>query len=162
MQRRLLLTGFMLAPVACRSTASAVDEAAVRGLVAKQAEAWNRHDAHAWAEVFTPDAEFVNIVGMLFEGREQIEQRHAQLFATIFSRSRVVVTTRKVLSLGAPYALVETVHELRDYARLPPGVQPTDADGTLRTRMKYVMMLTAAGGWQIASAQNTAIAKLGT
>jgi len=69
--------------------------------------------------------------------------------------------TRKVLSLGATAALVETVYELRDYARLPPGVQPTDADGTLRTRMKYVVVLAADGHWRIASAQNTAIASHG-
>ncbi len=132
----------------------------VHEIVAKQAEAWNRHDAHAWAEAFTPDAEFVNIVGMLLEGREQIEKRHAELFATIFSRSRVAISTRKVLSFGATAALVETIYELRDYARLPPGIQPTDVDGTLRTRMKYVMVLGSDGRWRIASAQNTAIAKL--
>lgn len=159
MQRRSLLAGFMLAPLACQSSAASVKEAAVRELVEKQAEAWNRHDAHAWAEVFTFDAEFVNILGMLFKGREQIEQRHAQLFTTIFSRSRVIVTTRRVRSLGATSALVETVHELRDYARLPPGIQATDADGALRTRMTYLMLL-AESRWQVASAQNTAIAKL--
>ncbi len=160
MQRRLFLTGVALAPLACRSTAGTVDEASLREVVASQAAAWNHHDAHAWADAFTPDGEFVNILGTLLEGREQIEKRHAELFTTIFSRSRVVVTTRKVLSLAAKAALVETVYELRDYARLPPGVQPTDADGTLRTRMKYVLVLAADGRWRIASAQNTAIGKL--
>lgn len=156
MDRRLLLSGLLLTPLACQTQGIASGEPALRDLVAKQAEAWNRHDARAWAEPFLPQAEFVNILGMLFEGRAQIEKRHAELFKGIFSASRVVVTTRKVMPLGATSALVETVHELSGYARLPPGLRPTEPDGSLRTRMKYVMNL-AAEGWQIASAQNTAI-----
>jgi uncharacterized protein (TIGR02246 family) len=131
-------------------------EAAIRELLAAQAKAWNEHDAQAWVARFTDDAEFVNIMGSLFQGRAQIEQRHAELFRGVFNKSRVIVTTRKVVSLGATSALAETVHELRDYARLPPGIRPSDADGTLRTRLKYVLVLTA-DGWRIRSAQNTAI-----
>ncbi|MGO8055871.1 hypothetical protein, partial [Rhizobium leguminosarum] len=50
----------------------------------------------------------------------------------------------------------ETDYELRDYDRLPPGIQATDADGTLRTRLKYVCELEP-DGWRIVAAQNTAI-----
>ena len=159
MNRRLLVSGLLLAPLGCSHSDRAQGEPALRELIAKQAEAWNRHDAHAWAEPFLEQADFVNILGMLFEGRAQIEKRHADLFNGIFSKSRVVVKVRKVVSLGATSALIETVHELRDYTRLPPGLQPSDADGTLRTRLKYVMTLTG-DGWRIASAQNTAIFKL--
>ncbi len=127
--------------------------------MARQAEDWNRHDARAWSEPFTEDADFVNILGMLFKGRSEIERRHADLFGSIFKQSRVVVTTRKVRSLGPTSALAETDYELRGYDRLPPGLRPTDADGTLRTRLKYVLTLTP-DGWRIVSAQNTAIAPL--
>jgi len=51
---------------------------------------------------------------------------------------------------------VETDHELRGYDRLPPGIRPTDADGTLRTRLKYVWARKPEG-WRIISAQKTAI-----
>jgi uncharacterized protein (TIGR02246 family) len=159
MNRRLLVSGLLLAPLGCSHADGAHGEPALRALIAKQAEAWNRHDARAWSEPFLEQADFVNILGMLFEGRAQIEKRHADLFNGIFSKSRVVVTVRKIVSLGATSALVETVHELRDYTRLPPGLQPSDADGALRTRLKYVMTLTG-DGWRIASAQNTAIFKL--
>jgi len=159
MHRRLLLSGLLLAPLGCSHSDEANGESALLRLIAKQAEAWNRHDARAWSEPFLPQAEFVNILGMLLEGRAQIEKRHAELFNGIFSKSRVVVTPRKILSLGATSALVETIHELRDFTRLPPGLQPSDADGTLRTRMKYVMSLTP-DGWCVASAQNTAIFRL--
>lgn len=158
MTRRSVL-GLLLLPVlgcAADGGEQGSGEKAIVALLAKQAEAWNAHDARAWVAPFTADAEFVNILGTLFQGRAQIEQRHAELFHGVFSKSRVNVTTRKVVSLGPTAALAETVHELRDYQRLPPGIAASDTDGTLRTRLKYVLVLTP-DGWRIRSAQNTAV-----
>jgi len=134
-------------------------EASIRQALAGQADAWNRHDAKAWSASFADDADFVNVLGMLFQGRAEIERRHADLFGSIFARSQVVVTTRKVRSVGKTAAVAETDHELRNYDRLPDGIRPTDADGTLRTRLKYVWELTPSG-WRIVSAQNTAVLPL--
>jgi len=131
-------------------------ELAIRQILTRQAEDWNRHDAKAWVAPFSEDAEFINILGTSLQGRAEIERRHAEIFTTIFARSRIVVTTRKVRILGATAALAETDYELRDYDRLPPGIQATDADGTLRTRLKYVCLLEP-DGWRIVAAQNTAI-----
>ncbi|HYQ02203.1 MAG TPA: SgcJ/EcaC family oxidoreductase [Polyangiaceae bacterium] len=146
------------APQAPADTAARTQEAelAIRQIFARQAEDWNRHDAKAWVAAFSDDADFINILGTAFQGRVEIERRHAELFASIFARSRVVVTTRKVRLLGATAAIVETDYELRDYDRLPPGIQATDPDGTLRTRLKYVCELEA-GSWRIVAAQNTAV-----
>ena len=137
------------------STAPAPD-AAIAALIANQAAAWNRHDAAEWVAPFDADAEFVNILGMRLAGREQIQQRHAELFQGIFGHSSVVITTGKLTPLGADAALVDTIYELRGYDRLPPGIRPTDADGTLRTRMRYALV-RRSDGWHVAAAQNTAI-----
>ena len=37
--------------------------------------AWNRHDMAALAAVFTPDAQFVNVVGLWWKSRAEIEAR---------------------------------------------------------------------------------------
>ena len=137
-------------------TPTGVDDAALAALVTQQADTWNRHDAAAWIAPFEPDAEFINILGMLMTGREQIEKRHAELFQGIFSHSSVVITTRKVTRIGADAALIDTIYELRGHDRLPPGIRATDADGTLRTRMRYAV-IRKAGQWRVVSVQNTAI-----
>lgn len=144
--------------VAC-SHAPPPAEPAIAAALARQTEAWNRHDAKAWVAAFSDDAEFVNILGMSLVGRPEIEKRHAEIFGGIFAHSRVVVTTRKVRQLGPSGALAETDYELRDYDRLPPGIRATDADGTLRTRLKYVWAFEH-GEWRIVAAQNTAILPL--
>lgn len=131
-------------------------EPIIREALARQADAWNRHDAKAWVAAFSDDAEFINILGMTLIGRAEIEKRHAEIFASIFARSRVLVTTRKVRLLGSAAAIAETDYELRDYDRLPPGIVATEVDGTLRTRLKYVWAFEQ-DQWRIVAAQNTAI-----
>src|SRR5688572_11468829 len=118
----LLLFGLLSG---CRGSALPPAETAIRQALAQQAEAWNRHDAKGWVAPFANDAEFVNILGMLLQGRAEIERRHAELFGGIFAHSRVVVTTRKVRLLGDGGAVAETDYELRGYDRLPPGIRAT-------------------------------------
>lgn len=157
-RRAFALLLFTLSTAACSKPAPPA-EPAIREALARQAEAWNKHDARAWVAPFSSDAEFVNILGMSLQGRAEIEKRHAEIFNGIFAHSRVEVKTRSVRQLGPGAALAETDYELRDYDRLPPGIRPTDADGTLRTRLKYVWALDH-DHWQVVAAQNTAILPL--
>ncbi|HET9934097.1 MAG TPA: SgcJ/EcaC family oxidoreductase [Polyangiaceae bacterium] len=145
-----------LLPACAKEAPSQPPETEIRKVLAQQEDAWNRHDAKAWVAAFSDDAEFINILGTSLQGRAEIERRHAEIFRTIFSHSHVSVQTRKVRALGSGAALAETDYQLRDYDRLPPGIRPTDPDGTLRTRLKYVWELRPEG-WRIVSAQNTAI-----
>ena len=53
------------------------DPAAVaHDLAAALTAAWNAGDADAFAARFAPDAEFINIFGMLFVGREAVAAQH--------------------------------------------------------------------------------------
>ena len=63
------------------------DEAAVRSLFAALAGAWRRADGAGFAAAFTADADFVNIRGMAFGGREAIASQHQQIFDTIYRGS---------------------------------------------------------------------------
>ena len=129
------------------------DEVSLRKLVAEQTEAWNRHDAAAWSKDFAPDAEFINIVGTVFSGREEIQKRHAAVFASVFKDSRSEVTVRKIVMVAPNVAVVDTEHVVTGYTGLPPGVQATEP-GVLRTRMRYVMK-QMGGKWLIVAGQNT-------
>jgi len=150
-----VVLSFMLAPAVARADQPrGEDEAALRQLVAAQAEAWNRHDAMAWSKDFAPDADFVNIVGSVFQGRAEIEKRHAGIFASIFKDSRTKVTVRRLAFLGPDVAIVDTDHEVTGHAGLPPGIQSSDESGVLRTRMRYVLRKSGEK-WQIVAAQNT-------
>jgi uncharacterized protein (TIGR02246 family) len=127
-------------------------------LIDQQADAWNRGDAAAWAACFTDDARFVNIMGMTLVGRREIEQRHAMMFRTVFAGSRTEVVTDAITMIPGGLALARTTHVVSALRGLPPGIQATDPDGTLRTRMLYVLSRPAPGdAWQVFAGQNTAI-----
>jgi len=129
------------------------EEASLRKLVDEQTEAWNRHDAAAWSKSFAPDAEFINIMGTIFDGRDEIQKRHAFLFTSVFKDSRTEVKVRKMRLVDPNVAVVDTDHVVTGYTGLPPGVQATE-QGVLRTRMRYVMK-QSGGTWSIVAGQNT-------
>src|SRR6188508_1006753 len=63
------------------------DEVEIRDLQTRQAAAWNRHDAKAYADLFTEDADVVNVVGWWWKGRAEIESKLAAGFAFVFAES---------------------------------------------------------------------------
>jgi uncharacterized protein (TIGR02246 family) len=143
------------------TVASSDAEAEIRALIAAQAEAWNRHDAKAWASPFLPTAEFINILGTPFSGKPAIEGITARIFASIFKDSRDSVTVRKIVMVSPELAIVHYEHAVSGYTALPPGIQPSEMDaegkGVLRTLMVYVLQRGADGKWSIVNGQNTAI-----
>ncbi|HET9001598.1 MAG TPA: SgcJ/EcaC family oxidoreductase [bacterium] len=62
-------------------------EDAVRRAVNGFAEAWNRHDMDGLGALFTPDADFVNVTGRWWKGRQGIQTSHAFTHATISQSS---------------------------------------------------------------------------
>lgn len=136
------------------------DAAALQRLAQDQAEAWNRGDAAAWSQAFTDDADFVNILGGVFTGRQEIERRHAVIFSGFFKGSRNRVTIRRLAFPAPDLAILDTDQEVTGYAALPPGVRPTRADGALVTHMKYVVQ-RQQGVWKILSGQNTDVKPTG-
>jgi uncharacterized protein (TIGR02246 family) len=155
-----LLLGGLLGPgpaSAEQSKARAADETAIRALMSAQAEAWNRGDAAAWSKDFAADADFVNIFGMVFSGRKEIEERHAAVFASFFKGSQTTVTVRRVVFLAPRLAIVDSDHVVTGYGALPATLHPVD--GAVRTRMKYVMR-RGPKSWSIVAAQNTEIKPL--
>jgi uncharacterized protein (TIGR02246 family) len=140
-----------------RDTGSpSADETAIRKLVAEQTEAWNRHDAAAWSKDFAPEADFVNIFGGVFQGREEIAKRHADIFLTLFKDSHTEVTVRRLVFIGKAkdVAVVDADHVVTGYGELPPTIRASGEPAALRTRMKYVLQ-KVKGRWLIIAGQNT-------
>jgi uncharacterized protein (TIGR02246 family) len=65
------------------------DQTAVRALMGRLADAWNDGDAHAFAQVFTEDADYITFFGLHTQGRTAIEEVHRPLFAGPLKGSRL-------------------------------------------------------------------------
>ena len=130
-------------------------EAQIQRIITKQEVAWNVADSASFGSTFTEDADFINILGQAFHGREAIVQIHATIFNGPYKGSHTTVTMHQFRQLTPDVVLVEAMYEVTGYKSLPQGITPT-SEGVLKTRMKYVL-LKRDEGWQIVAAQNTAI-----
>jgi uncharacterized protein (TIGR02246 family) len=80
---------------------------AIEGIAAQLVEAWNRHDARAFAEAFAEDADFTNVFGMVQKGRAGIEAGHAPVFKTMFKDSLLTATETRVRLIRPDVAAVD-------------------------------------------------------
>jgi uncharacterized protein (TIGR02246 family) len=67
----------------------------VEDLAAAFVAAWNRHDMQSLAALFTEDAHFVNVMGMWWKSRAEIEAAHAATHASIFKNAILMVVLRR-------------------------------------------------------------------
>jgi len=128
------------------------DEELVRAVGVRAVDAWNAHDMRAFARLFRDDAEFVNVYGMWWTGRERIQAEHEATHATVFRLSRLSAAETRVKFWSPNVASLHMRWDLTGLA-LPNGHALPDRKGVL------VYVLVKDGGeWRIAVGQNTDIA----
>jgi uncharacterized protein (TIGR02246 family) len=148
-QIALLLLAFSISLTRVTSAAGEnADEAAIRQVEMQQQEAWNRHDAKAYAALFTEDGDCVNVVGWWWKGRAEIEKKLTDAFAFVFRESALTVGEISVRFLS-PELAVAHVRWTMTGARTPQGL-PTPQQG-----IQTQLLQKQAGKWLIAAFQNT-------
>src|SRR5262250_2564112 len=88
-----LLVFLFALPQISFATAVSKDEEEIRNLETQQQEAWNKHDAKAYASLFTENGDCVNVVGWWWRGRAEIEQRLTAAYAFVFRESVLAITS---------------------------------------------------------------------
>jgi uncharacterized protein (TIGR02246 family) len=126
------------------------DRAAIAQTVQRFANAWNEHDAHAFALTFTEDADFTNVSGVHAQGRSNVETFHAPLFAAQFKDSHQTAKIRSIRFLRPDLAAVDVDWEMTG-AKAADGTPRPDRKGLLN----WVMARQADGAWLIQVMHNT-------
>ena len=136
----------------------------VHNVVAGFATTWNRHDLEAFGKLFAPDADFVNVAGSLWVGRQSIQAQHAYTHGVIpadspgfsegdrpyhgiFKNSTIEFNQVDVRFLQKDVAIAHVSWQLLGDARTQSP-----------RRGVFLFVLTHQNpGWLIAAAQNTEI-----
>jgi len=124
------------------------DTQAINGVMDAFVYAWNHHDAKAFANVFSEDADFTNWRGISASGRSKIEEFHAPTFATIFKNSHQTFTDVKIRFIRPDVAEVDVHWEMTG---------ATDAQGNsrpLRRGLLNFVMAKNDGKWWIVVMHN--------
>ena len=143
----LVISIMALAQIA--SCASSEEEAAaIRQVEMKQQEAWNRHDAKPYANLFTQDGDCVNVVGWWWKGRVEIEKKLTAAYAFVFRESVLTITDVDV-KFPAPETAIAHVRWTMIGARTP-GALPKPQEG-----IQTQLLQRQKGKWLIVAFQNT-------
>lgn len=132
------------------------DTTSIADLVAEETDAWNRGDARAYAAHFSPDGGFTNVMGMVYYGRQAFEERHAELFNTIYKGSVLKQTVGKLRFIRPDVAIVDINVELTGFSRPPSGVS-TESDHVGRAKLQWVLVKDN-GTWWITAYHNVSVA----
>lgn len=97
-------------------------EKQVDTLLRAHVDAWNREDLDAMFAAFTPDAHWINIVGMHWRGRDEVARAHRAFFDIMFRGVKQrLVETESVTPLPGGGAVV-VARLAVDAFRQPNGV----------------------------------------
>jgi uncharacterized protein (TIGR02246 family) len=134
----------------------------VRSTVMGFSTAWNHHDMVAFGKLFAVDADFVNVGGVWWQGRQQIQLNHAYSHGTIpensipegnpshyaiFKHSTMTFVHIKVRFLRKDVAVAHVNWKLLGDTRT----------SNSRHGVLTFVLTRQKGGWLIAVAQNTEI-----
>lgn len=114
-------------------------------------DAWNDKDANALAALFAEDADFVNVVGLWWQNRPDIERAHEYGLTTFFAQSQITARRVKVKLIRPDVAVILTRWRL---------IGQIDKVGqTIDPRFSVMTLVASRGakGWIVQAAQNTDI-----
>ena len=136
-----------------RNAPNAADEAAVRSLVRKCVEGWNKGSGEAFAAQFAEDADYVVVNGMHIKGRRQNASAHQQIFDTFYKGTRLWVQVKSVRFLRPDVALMHTVSRV---------LKPGESDASPRPEAIQTFTVSRHGNeWLIDAFHNTPIQRQG-
>ena len=150
--RRDTVEGETIVNTGVRMTAT--EESAIRETVRQMEETWNRHDMKAYAALLTEDVQWVNIVGMWWQGKADVYKAHEEFHRTSFRNVSIHIEQVAVRKLSAEIAIA-VITESKDAFTTPSG--QTRPKG--QNRLSLILRKTGDSGerWLICHCHNTEV-----
>lgn len=121
------------------------EQAAIAGVPARMVEAWNRHDAAAFADLFVPDGTLI-LPGAYQKGRDDIRTFMAAAYATRYKGTSVTGRPIEMKPLGPGAVALVT-----DGGVLYPGETEVSAKEAIRASW---ILTKRDGQWRLAVYHN--------
>lgn len=127
------------------------DQAEIEKIILGYTDAWNHHEGKGFGDGFAENADFVNIFGMHFNGRAEIEDRHLKILQT-FLKGSVLKILNVQLREVHPGLIVAIVPWSVDGFKNPknPSQPPQTREGIFTQ-----IFVQSHNKWEIVASQNT-------
>ncbi len=127
------------------------DQNSINKIVEHFTNAWNLHEGKGSADYYAEDADFVNIFGMAFSGKEEIESRHVKIHETFLKGSIFEVTDLKMREAKPGIVIAHVYWRVNGIQK--PG---TESKQTMNGVFTHAFIRNN-DKWEITSTQNTLV-----
>jgi uncharacterized protein (TIGR02246 family) len=128
------------------ASAQSSSEDAIRQVQALQERAWNDHDARAFAQLLTDNADVIDVGGSHWQGRAETEAKLATAFGSALANTRLHIDDVKVRQLSDTMALAYVSWSMTG---------AMGSNGAPEHGIQTQLLQKTDGRWLIASFQNT-------
>lgn len=130
------------------------DQQAIQDVIKGYTDSWNQKGGKGFADGYTDDADFVNIFGMHFSGKTEIEDRHVQILKTFLKDTTFEVVNLQLREVQ-PGLVIALVRWKLDGFSTPPS--PSNQSIDIREGIYTQVFINTGKQWQITASQNTLI-----
>lgn len=132
------------------------DTTAIQNIIQEEIISWNKGDAETYSRHFAVDGTFTNILGMFFIGHKNFQEKHEQIFKTVFLGTELKQEIVSLKFVHPDVAIVEIIGWVSGFKNGPAKGTYLDDKGRLRVRLLQVM--TKDGNdWKIVAYHNVDI-----
>ena len=129
------------------------DEDAIKQVIAATTDAFSRHDAKAWVQFCTPDAQLVTVRGESMNGVGEIEKGLTTIFQTRGRNVRLETLNVAVRFIRPDVALAHVTNQLSGLVSPEGQTLPSHRELSIRVLVKD------QGAWRITAFHNTILQK---
>ena len=140
-----------IAVASAQSHPTRAQEEAIKALMLQTTDAFNKHDAKAWAQFCTPDAQLVTVRGESMKGIAEIEKGLATIFETRGRRATLRTLDIAIRVIRPDVALVHLTNEMSGVTSADGQQQPAHRELSIR------VVVRERGAWRITAFHNTIV-----
>lgn len=130
------------------------DKVEIQQIIQNYVDAWNYREGKGFGDGFTEDADFVNIFGMNFSGKAEIEDRHIKILQTILKGSKFELMNLNLREVQ-PGLVIALVRWKVEGFRNP--CYDINKSGETREGIFTQVFINQNNKWQITASQNTLV-----
>ena len=127
------------------------DEQEIRNVILQMTNGFNKHDADAATEMYTSDADFVNVRGDKYAGAAEIRQKLAAIFSTRGKNATLKTQNVTIRLINRDLAFAHVTNELSGLSDTAGVNLPSHQELSIRVFIKE------SGNWRVAAFHNTMI-----
>ncbi|HET6769274.1 MAG TPA: SgcJ/EcaC family oxidoreductase [Chitinophagaceae bacterium] len=127
------------------------DEDAIRNVILQMTEGFNKHDAKAATQMYTSNADFVNVRGDKYTGAAEIEQKLAAILSTRAKEATLKTLNTTIRFVNPELAIAHVTNELSGLVDSAGLKLPSHQELSIRVFIKE------KGNWRVTAFHNTMI-----